>query len=187
MIHHNDIGYWVDDPASLKPEFTPIPVWNPIQFFKLQGKRTVIARNNMEPIKDVRYCVYAKSDQRYYIRKYRNYDLDVLFFYKENLHFSGKSEAVESLRRYIADNNVTLLLNKKQFDEIDEFLLRLWKSHYVEGGKVQYKHYIALAEQYLRLEDYRSYSSGLLGSKTVVTQFESRLRSIWDEIYGIKK
>ena len=183
-IHHDDISIWVDSLDALKPEFTIIPVWNTIQFFQLKGKHTVMIAENLEPIKDVRYSV--KSGEKFFVKTYRNYSLDELFFYRRDLTFSGADYAIESLRRYVDDRNVSLLLTKSQFDEINETLARIWKSHFVTPGRVQYKHFIALLNESIRLEDYKSYSQGLLGSKTVVSQFETRIRNIWDEIYKLK-
>ena len=183
-IHHDDISIWVDSLSTLEPEFTIIPVWNTIQFFQLKGKHTVMSAENLEPIKDVRYSV--KSGEKFFVKKYRNYSLDELFFYRRNLTFSGADHAIESLRRYVDDRNVNLLLNKEQYEEISSMLERQWKSHFVTPGRVQYKHFIALLNEYIRLEDYKSFSQGLLGSKTVVSQFETRIKNIWDEIYKLK-
>jgi hypothetical protein len=183
-INHDDISIWVDDLSQLKPEFTIIPVWNTIQFFKIQGRKSVIAKENMEPIKDVWYSVKGKD--KFYLKRFRNHSVDEMYFYRRTETFSGESTDIENLRRYIYDRNLSLILTKQQFNDIDEALVRLWKGRYVSPGKVKYKHYIALLHEHLQLEDYKTYSSGLMGSKTVVMQYEGRIKKIWDEIYGIE-
>jgi len=184
MIHSTDISVSADDLDDFAP-LKPIPVWNPIQFFTLRGRTTTITRDNLICLENVQYCVYSPLEKRYYQKTYRNYDLDMMFWYRRSLTFSGEDEAVEQLRNYIYDKNVSLLLNEEEFESIQNTLGRLWKSKFVGESVVRYKHYINLLDQYIRYEDYKEYSIGLIGHKTVCAQFEGRIKGIWDEIYRI--
>jgi len=181
-LHHSEISIWADEIKDF-PNFIPIKVWNMLQFFMVKGSRTLLGKENLIPIPDLKYCVFSPKEERYYHCKYRGYNVDTLYFYRKNLNFSGEDNAVEVLRRYVEDGNVTLLLRQSQFTDIELFLQRLWKSHLSGDGQIRYRDYINLLEQSLRLEDYKSYSQRLVGYKTVVNQFETRIKDIWDECY----
>ena len=183
MVYHNEISIWAYDLYSIK-DYTPVKVWNLLQFYKPEGKKTVLSKENMVPIKDVRYTIFSATENKYYIKKFRNYNVDTLYFYRKNYDFYGEDAAVESLRNYVYDQNVHLLLNNEQMEEINTFLQRLWKTRFTGDAKVKYRLYINLLDQSLKLEDYRTYSTNLMGRKTVINQMEIRINSIWEEIYN---
>ncbi len=182
MIYHSEISYWVSDLGDIK-DYVHIKVWNVLQFYQLEGRKTVLSRYNMIPIERLRYVIFSPSEKRYYIRTFNNYSLNRLYFRRWAVDNLSEDEACESLRRYIIDENVYLLFNKRQQEEMRIFLQRLWKSRFEGEGTVRYKDYINLLDQSLQLEDYREYGKNLIGYKTVEHQFEIRISEIWNEIY----
>ncbi len=79
------------------------------------------------------------------------------------------------------DGNVHILLTAEQVEDTSDMLKRLWKAKFKTEGKLDYRTYIELLDQSLRLEDYKDYGSNLIGSKTVVNQFELRIEELWQQ------
>jgi hypothetical protein len=165
--------------------YTPIKVWNLLQFYRLSGKKTTLAKENLEPLV-VKYAIFSPTDMRYYLKDFRGYSVDELYWYRQTLTFSGESLEIENLRRYAYDTNVVLLFTPEQMEETKLFLQKLWKSHFNSEGTVKYKDYINLLDQTLKFDDYKDYSKSLTGYATVCHQFELRITAIWDEIYKSK-
>ena len=187
-LRSNDISQWYESLEDAKSDgYNTIKVRNLLQFYQLKGKHTVLSKDNIECIPDLKYVVFSGHEQRYYLKTFRGYDLDTFFWYRPTLTFSGEDEAVNALRNYIYDGNVHILLTNEQTENIRSMLKRLWKGQYVGDGTVPYNLYLKLLDQYLRLEDYRDSSQGADGYKTICNQFSTRIRGIWDEIYKTKK
>jgi hypothetical protein len=185
-IDDNNNSQYFSTLEDVKPDYVPIKVHNLLQFYRLKGKKITLIAENIEPIPDLKYVVFSAFEKRYYLRTYRSYDLDTFYWYRPTLTFSGEDDSVNSLRNYIYDGNVHILFTNEQVEEMRKFLQRLWKSHLVGEGKVPYKLFLNLLDQSLKLEDFKEYSEGLTGFRTVCKQFEDRIAGIWDEIYKTK-
>ena len=183
----DDISTWTTSLDGFKPEYFPIEARNILQFYRLDGRKTVICKDNIVPIENIAYTIYSPHEKKYHLRQYHNWTLNQAYFYRRDLDFSGEEEAIESLKRYILDENVWLLMTKEQVSETTAMLIRLWKYIFKDEGKLPYRAWIALLEQSLDLEDYREYGKSLIGYKTVCNQFERRIRDIWDQAYKTEK
>lgn len=181
-IHSDETSSWFDSLEDVLPEYTAIKVWSLIQFFKLEGRKTTLCKDNLIPIKDIQYVIFSPHENRYYLRTYRNYSLNMLYFYTRDIDFSGEDVAIENLRRYVYDGNVYLLFDETKMLETKKFLKRLWESQFNSDGQVRYKDYIDLLTQSIDLEDYRDYSLQPTGHRTVENQFRLRIKAIWDRI-----
>lgn len=181
-LRSSDLSQWFDDLKDAEPEYTSIKVWSLAQFFKVKGKRTILCKEGLEPIKDIQYVIFSPQEKRYYLKTYRNYSLTALYFYARDIDFGGESVEIENLRRYVQDGNVYLLYTKELMEETTEFLKRLWKSQFNSDGQVRYRDYIDLLTQSIDLEDYKDYSRELTGHKTVCNQFKMRINAIWKRI-----
>lgn len=180
----DDISSWFTDlKDSIKPEYSAIKIDSVLSFYTLSGKRSLLAIDNLSPITDVAYTVTSAHENKHYLRQFRNYPLENLFFYRKTLTFSGDDTAIENLQRYVEDSNVHLLLTPEQVTATSDMLKRLWKSQFKGDGKVDYRIYIQLLDQSLRLEDYKSDGSSLTGYKTVCNQFENRIVELWKTAY----
>jgi hypothetical protein len=186
-VKRDEISCWAESLQDFLPEYTPIKVWNLLQFYRLSGKKTVLAKDNLEPLV-VKYCTFSPQEGKYYIKDFRGYNVNTLYWYRRDLDFSGDDVAVETLRRYVYDTEiVSLLFTPEQMEDTKLFLQKLWKSHFSTDGTVRYKDYINLLDQVIKLEDYKEYSRSLTGFATVCHQFELRITAIWDEVYKSKK
>ncbi len=178
---------WLNDLADVKPEYTPIKCWSLLQFYTLKGRTTTLTKENIIPIRYLQYVVHSPSENRYYIRLFRAYDIDTLFFYRKSMTFSGENEAVSNLRRYTEDCNVTLLFTVQQITETTSLLERLWKANLEGIGKLDYKIWLQILEVSLRYEDYKDIDKGVTGYKTVCKQFEDKIAELWKTAYNLKK
>jgi hypothetical protein len=183
-LHSDDICTYGDKIEDFEG-YKPIKVWNLLQFYKVEGRKTTLEKSNLEPLV-VKYAIFSPTDLRYYLKDFRGYSVDELYFYRQTLTFSGESLEIENLRRYAYDTNVVLLFTPEQMEETKLFLQKLWESHFKSKGQVKYKSYIDLLDQVIKLEDYREYSKSLTGFQTVCHQFDLRIAGIWDEIYKSK-
>lgn len=168
---------------AVKPEYKVVPVWNVLQFFTLEGRKTVMKRENIISIKDLQYMILDSNGEKYYLRDFRKRSLDEMYFYRKSLTFSGEDESILELHHFISTNRVFLLLSETNVTETTAMLERLYESHFKGKGKVPYKKWLELLDQSIKLEDYKNYGSSLVGFKTVCHQFEMRIKAIWDEIY----
>ncbi len=186
-IQSDDFGSWFNNlREDIKPEYSAIKVTSPLSFYKLKGRITTLAIDNLTPIENVAYSVFSAKENRYYKKEFRNYPVETFFWYRPSITFSGDDPAIESLRRYIMDGNVHLLLTAEQVEDISDMLKRLWKAKFKTEGKLDYRTYIELLDQSLRLEDYKDYGSNLIGYKTVVNQFELRIEELWQQAHEKK-
>jgi len=168
---------------DIPSDYKAIKVWSVLQFFTLAGKKTTINVENVIPITDLAYVIFSPHENRYYLRFSHGWTLDQLYFYRRTLEFSGEEESIESLRRYVSDSNLFLLLTETQVQDTTAMLKRLYKSQYMGEGKVSYRAWISLLKESLDLDDYRDYGKNLTGYRTICNQFEKKLRTIWEEIY----
>lgn len=187
-LQTDDNGFdYFGTPEDVKPEYTSVKCWSVLQFFTLDGKKTVIRAENIVPLEDLKYVVFSPQEKRYYLRESRKYSLNELYFYRRDLDFSGNSESIEQLKRYISDGNVHLLWTNGQISTMQNMLRRLWKSHFIGEKQLPYKSWIAILDQSLQLEDYREYGKSLTGFLTVCSNMERTINSIWQEAYESKQ
>jgi len=182
LVDNNGFEYF-GTLEDVKPELNHIKVGNILQFYTLAGRKTVISKDNVIPIPNLKYCVYTESGKKYYLRDFHPWTLDEFYFYRRTIYFSGEEEAIESLKRYINDDNVHLLMNNGQVQEMSALLKRMWKSQFMGDGKLPYKSWIALLQTSLDYDDYKDFGKDLMGYKTVCNQYEKHIRAIWDEAY----
>jgi len=178
---------WFDDLADVKPEYTPIPCWSLLQFYTLKGRTSTLNRDNLTPIRYLQYVVHSPSDGRYYMKLFRAYDLETLFFYRKSLTFAGEDEAVSNLRKYVDDGNVTLLFTAQQISETTSLLERLWKANLSGEGKLSYKMYLQILHESLSYEDYKNLDKGMTGFQTVCKQYSDRIAELWKTAHNLKK
>ena len=183
MIHEEENGskYYLSIEEAKEDGKIPIKCFSPLQFYTLKGKTTNLLKENIEVIRYLYYTVYDPNVKRYYVKFFRAYPLDVLYFYRRDLTFSGDDLAVENLRRYIEDGNVTLLFTTPQVADTTSMLKRLWNAYIKGDGQLDYRIYIKLLDESLRLEDYRIYGKNLVGSQTVINQFEMKIAGLWEQ------
>lgn len=183
-LTQTEISSYTESLDDFKPEYTPVKIKSVISFFRLRGRTVSMNKSNVEFIPDLHYCYLSPAENRYYFREYRNYNLDTIFFYRPTLTFSGQDEAIEQLQSRVINGNVWLLLTPEQITDTTAMLERLWKSHFVSPGKLNYRIYCELLEKSLKYEDYKDFAKNLTGYKTVCNQFEKGIRELWDYAYN---
>ena len=174
----DDVSWWATTLDGFKPEYSSIKCWNVLQFFQLEGRKSVIKKENIIPIPFLRLAVHSPQEQRYYYKEYQKYDIESMY-----LRRLESNEDMDRLRRYVSDGNLYLLLSDEQVKDTTAMLERLYKSHYVGVGKVPYKIWLKLLAAYLDYEDYKDYGVNLVGFKTVCHQFETQIRTLWEQCY----
>lgn len=177
VLQEDELSTWSHDIKDFS-DYTTIKCWSVLQFFRLKGKTSVLKADNLEPIPDLKYLLFSPLEEKYYLRTYKGYDLDTLFFYRPTLTFSGEDIGVENIRRYISDGNIILLFTKENIDQTNEMLKRVWKNIISGEGQMSYRIYISLLEYYLRLEDYHIYGKELTGYKTVCKQLQGNINEL---------
>ncbi len=186
-IHQDEDFLWADSPDDFKPDYHPIKVRSILQFYKLKGKTSKICLDNVEGMRYLYYLLFSPQEKRYYKRFWKYAPLDVYYFYRRTLEFSGEDLAVENLRRYVEDGNITLLLTKPQVIEVSEMLLRVGKAYLKRDVKINYYPFIELMRLELDYEDYKDTGKSLTGYKTVCNQFEQKINElVKKEIDSIK-
>ena len=184
MIHFdsNNFPYFESLNEAKSEGYTVIPVKSAIQFFTLAGRKSVMTKENLVPIENLKYLLKETVPQEmYYIKDYRGYSLNELFFYRRDLNFSGDDLSIERFRDRIADGNVWLILTTDQVEDMKVLLKRIWKSQLTGEGSVPYKIFIDLLENSIKLQDYLEYSEGLTGRKTVEKQFKDNIAALWKQ------
>jgi len=179
----NDIT-WYESLDDVKFEgYFPIRASNPLEFFTLRGKTSVLIRDNFIPIRYLYYLVNSPQEKRLYMRFYHVYSLDELFFYKKTLTFSGQDESVENLHKYIYDGNLWLLYTKAQVDSTRDVMERVWKANIKTDGDIDFKKFYPISLQImdasLKLEEYKDYGKALTGYKTCINQQEQKILELW--------
>jgi hypothetical protein len=176
---------WLESLEDASPNYAPVKCFSVLQFYRLKGRATTIIKENIVPIEDLKYCVFAKSDKRYYFYTFREYPLDVLYFKERDLQWDSFDTELNNLHNYVDDGNVHLLFNPTQVKDTTTMLQRLFKSRFNGEGKLTYRSWISLLEQSLQLEDYKDKCPNVIGFKTVCKQFNERINAIWES--NIKK
>ena len=171
--------YRFNSKEELSPDYQPVKVWNLLQFFRLSGKKTVLAKDNLEPIPGLKYLLFSPAEKIYYLKEYRGYSVDELYFYRRTLTFSGEDIAIVNLRNYVLDGNIYLLFDENMVQDTKEMLARVSKSYFHSETELKYKTFINILSLSIDLEDYRTYSSNLTGFKTVCNQFEQKIAALW--------
>jgi hypothetical protein len=167
--------------------YFPVKVSSPLQFFTLKGRTSTVTRSNIEVIRYLHYALFSPQENRYYFKMFRAYDLDTFYFYRRTETFSGESEEVANLRRYIEDGNIWLLMSKAQVTDTTALLERLWKANLTGDGKLPYQIYLQVLETSLQFEDYKEVGKNLTGFKTVCNQFQLKLNELWKSAYDNKR
>jgi len=186
-LQSSDISKWFDSLEDTKPEYAPVKVWNTLQFFRMKGRTSVLMADNLEPIPGLQYVVFSPKENRYYLKESREWDLNRLYFYRRSLDFSGDDTSVEQLQRYVYDGNVWLLFTPAMVEDMKAMLARVYNGHYKNEGTLDYRTYIALLENSLKLEDYKEYGSNLTGFKTVCNQFDETIKALWSVAHNKEK
>lgn len=182
-LQSNDISSWFNTLKDIEPEYTPIKVWNVLQFFRMRGKTSLLMSENLEPIPDLKYVVCSPKENRFYLKESRLWNLNRLYFFRRDLDFSGEDTAVEQLRRYVYDGNIHLLFTPDMIKDMKAMLARVYNGYFKDKGVLSYKIYIDLLENSLKLEDYKEYGSNLTGFKTVCNQYENTIKNLWLSAY----
>lgn len=179
----NNFEYFLSVDEAREDGYAPVKCNSVLQFFELEGRKVVMAKENIVPITDLKYMVLAKypGGDRFFTRSFHNYSLDELFWYRRSPTFSGEDTAIENLRRYVTDGRVTLLLTKDNVANTSEMLRRIYKAQFKKDGQLDYRVYLKLLELYLKLEDYKDVGKDLTGFRTVCNQFQVAIDELWKQ------
>lgn len=178
MIHVDENNFpFYESLEEIKEEYTPIPVFSLLQFFTLAGKTSKLIKANLIPI-ECKYVVLG-SDKRYYVRDYRGYDVDTLFFYRQTLTFSGEDVSVEQLVRYVFDDRVWLLFTAEMVADTQKMLERVFKANVNGTGKLTYRLFMEILEASLKYEDYLDYGKNHVGFKTACKIQEDYINNLF--------
>jgi len=178
-IKTDDISFWAESLPEFSPEYSPVKCWSVLQFYTLAGRKSTISKENMIPIPDLKYCVLSQAENRYYMREFRVYPLEVLFFYEPDTMWDSWDAEINSLRRYIDDRRLNLLFTAEQVAETTSLLSRLYKWYFSVTGKLPYKTYIRLLHENLKYEDYKDKCKETTGFKTVCNMYEIKINELW--------
>lgn len=182
MIHtdENDWQYYESLDEAKQDGYTPIPVTNLVQFFTLRGRTTTICKANLVPV-ECQYLILAKTAEytRYYLRNYRGYSVDQLYFYRRDIDFSGEDESIDTLRTHAYDDRLWLLYTEEQVTETKKMLERVVKANVEGEAHLSYKTFIEIVEREVRLEDYKNCYRNQMGFKTVCHSQEEVIRGLW--------
>jgi hypothetical protein len=179
-LHTNDITKWYDSLDDIKADgYSPVKVNSLVQFYKLDGRKSVINKQNLVPITYIEYVYFSPAENIFYLKSFPNYSVESLFLYKK-LTKNDDNAALDQLReRFNSGFGMYLLFRKEQITDISTMLQRIWKANRSEEGKLSYKDYITLAELYLKLEDFKEYGKELTGFKTTCKIMEDKITDIW--------
>jgi len=181
VIHtdENGFNYYESLEEIQQDGLTPVKVWNLLQFFQLSGRRNVLTKANLIPIPDLRYTV-LNGEKKYYISEFRqNYTVDMVYFYRKSMDFSGEDTAIENLRRYVDDRRLWLILTAEQIEQTKSMLARVYKAQFHQEGTLDYKLYIQILELSLKLEDYEDWGKHLTGFKTACKIMLDHILKLW--------
>lgn len=180
----NNFEYYLSVEEAREDGYAPVKCNSVLQFFELEGRKTVMVKENIVPVMHLKYMVLAKypGGDRFFTRTYHNYSLDELFWYRRSPTFSGEDTAIENLRRYITDGRATLLLTKDQVANTSEMLRRIFKSQFKKDGQLDYRVYLKLLDLHLKRDDYMDYGTNLTGYKTVLNQYNVAINELWKSV-----
>lgn len=177
-------GDYAESLEDFKPEYTPVKVWSLLQFYRLQGKKTTMILDNFETAEDIKYCVFSPKENRYYFKTYpEDITLWQIMFYKVNEDNDSYDAFVNDLRRKVESGHVHILFTSEQIEEMSSMLIRLYKSHFNNEGKIPYNIYLQLMEQSLIREKYFDDGKGLTGYRTALKIMDDKIKVIWGKCY----
>ena len=178
MIHtdSNNFRYYESLEEIKEDGYTPVQALDVLYFFTLRGRTTMLAKANLIPL-ECRYVVLG-TDNRYYLREYKGYDIDSMFFFKKTLNF-GDEDGVERLQRYIYDDKVWILYSPEMIADMKTMLARLCKANVNGTAELKYKLFIQILEASLKLEDYKDYGRSHCGFKTCCKIQEDYISELW--------
>lgn len=182
-LQSNENSEWGESLKDFAPEYAPVKCFSILQFFRMRGRTERIIRENIEPINELHYCLFSPAEKRYYLKLYRDWQLDQLRLYSKASLFS-EDYAVENLKSYINDGNIWLLLNETQVVDTRDVMRRIWTSS-LPSADIDYRRFyplsIRIIEEKLRLEDYEDYGRSLPGFKTACNQMNESIQALWRE------
>jgi len=181
MIHadSNNFPYYESLYEMKSDGLTPVRVRNLLQFFTLAGRRNVLTKTNLIPIPALKYAV-LNGENKYYVREFnQSWTVDMLYFYRKSIDFSGDDTATENLRRYADDGRCFLLLTTDDIEQTKSMLARVYKGQFHQEGKLDYKLFIQILELSLKLEDYETWGKNLTGFKTTCKILLDHILELW--------
>jgi hypothetical protein len=159
--------------------FIPVKCTSLVQFFRLEGKKSIISKENLVPITYIQYVYFSPAEERYYLRVFSNYSCGHLVLYKP-LNLAEENISIEQLREKVVNGyGVWLLFNAQQIKDMNEMLIRVFNANRSDKGKLGYKDWITLVETTLKYNDYLEYGKNLTGFATVCNQFKLQLADFW--------
>jgi hypothetical protein len=176
-----DISKYYESLDDAKEDGSIIKCNSVLQFYKLSGKKTVIARENMEPILYLLYLLDSRIENRFYLKCFRNYSLESLFYSNINSKFTH-DEAIEQLKRRIMDGNIYILMNAKQVEDIKAMLIRVSKANLSSDGLIRYVDYIRLCEVSLKRERHAEYNKSKDNYKTQLSLYDQQITQTWQNV-----
>lgn len=171
LPHHNENFCWYNALDECKPHYSPVKVKHWLQFFILRPRATILTKDNLMPFHNVAYCYKSPTEEKYYVKRYRDYS------YEDLETINGVD--VHILRARIDAGHVWLLLTLQNVADVTASLERIYKGHFKTQGKVDYPLYLSLLEASIRLESYKEEAKSLVGFKTVSHQMELALADLW--------
>jgi hypothetical protein len=169
--HNNDGFLWYSNLSEAKPHYTSIPVKTFLQFFILKPRASTLTKENLIPFDDIAYCYKSPQEEKYYVKRSRNY------LYEEFLF--QDSEEIRILRSRIDAGHVYLLLTLHNIADVSESLKRAYKGQFKQDGKLEYPLYLQLLESSIKFADYKDVGKSLVGYRTVCHSFEVALADMW--------
>lgn len=191
-IKRNDDFSWYVSLDDCKTDgYFPVKVTSWLCFFKLKGRTCIISTENIEPIRELKYVYLGKptieGEPVFYVSDYRDYSLNNLWFYKPDWPMLEVTEACEIFRNRCKLGEVWILFTKEQVADMSAMLCRIYKEHYKEEGKLDYKHWLAIAEFSVMFNDYREVAKNHTGFKTACKIFSEQERDLWKKAKSLKK
>lgn len=188
MIHtdKNNFPYYESLDEAREDGYSPVKVGSVVEFFTLAGRKTTLLKENFIPIPDLKYMVLNGQDC-YYVREFnQKWTLDMLFFYRKSLDFSGEDDAINNLRNLVEQQAVWLLLTEDAVNNTSNLLTRLYKANLEGEGKLPYRIYVKIVIESLKYEDFRIYGGDkLVGYKTVCRIFETNILDLYKQAYEL--
>jgi hypothetical protein len=181
MIHadSNDFQYYSSLDEIRSDGFMPIHVRSVLEFFTLAGRKTIFSKDNFIPIPDLQYVV-LNGENRYYVRNvHKDWTLDAIYFYGRNASLFTEDCAIENLRRYVDARRVWLLYTIEMVKNTSEMLTRVYKSQLQGDGKLNYRLYLEIAGENLRLNSYKEDKKNDTGFKTQCKIQEDHIAELW--------
>ena len=178
-IDKNENKYYLSLDDAKADGFTPIKATSMLSFFKISDKCRVVSKENIIPFPDLQYLIYCKAEGRYYLKRYRNYDIDDTFFYYQRK--GNVKEELESLFMYIADGNLYLLFTAQDLLDIKDMMVRCYKQMFKNEPPTERwsSIFYEIMREILRYDEYKDIGKELTGYKTVCNQFETRIAELW--------